>query len=67
MNWAEACAALVDGKKIRQERWLWEEYHWAFVADSDGLMRLTDSEGGIVSVMQHHMTALDWEIVEVPA
>jgi hypothetical protein len=81
MNWAEACAALLEGKKVRRSLWD-DSVTWELVERYQGfpmaLMEIhTKTYPGAnfpyklverrAVVTEAELRATNWEIVEVPA
>ena len=71
MNWAEACAALLEGKKVRRAGW--HEMIWWQLSDVYGrsfplvLVEHFQCQSASARITALELEATDWEIVEVPA
>lgn len=70
MTWGEACAALLEGKKVR--RAVWKPFMWLFVGSYRGAKEATliqRYDAGHPYMIEHtvqasDMAATDWEIIE---
>jgi hypothetical protein len=65
VTWAEACAALLEGKKVRKDGWEPLDYYWHLAPCRElyGVPVLMDSLGQRVSLMRLDMEATDWEVI----
>ena len=61
MTWAEACAALLEGKKVRRAEW--GHLRWSIQANLAGERVLRDHCGLSVVIFAEELAATDWEVI----
>jgi hypothetical protein len=61
VTWAEACAALLEGKKVRRAEW--GHLRWSIQANLAGERVLRDQTGWSVVIFAEELEATDWEVI----
>jgi hypothetical protein len=61
VTWAEACAALLEGKKVRRDEW--GHLRWSIQANLAGERVLRDHCGWSVVIFAEELEATDWEVI----